>query len=153
VSSRRVEDLEPVTREMARCFLAKADAAGVDVLITATLRTLTEQAALYTIGRTRPGEGVTKARPMGRKVTWARPGSSAHNFGMAVDFVPMFAGKPVWSAASPLWLQLGELGEACGFEWAGRWPKSRREFPHLQRPSWRDHIPKESTTASTKERI
>lgn len=147
MSSRRIEDLEPVTREMARCFLAKAEAAGLEVLVTSTLRTLTEQAALFALGRTRPGPDVTKARPLGRKVTWARPGTSAHNFGMAVDFVPIYAGKPVWSDRSPLWHQLGELGEACGFEWAGRWPKRIREFPHLQRPSWRDHIPKEAASA------
>ena len=31
-----------------------------------------------------------------------------------------------------LWQRVGAIGEANGLQWAGRWPKAKREFPHFQ---------------------
>ena len=45
-------------------------------------------------------------------------------------------GKPVWQdvvkADRTLWQTLGEIGEACGLEWAGRWTGELRELGHFQ---------------------
>lgn len=114
---------------MARKWLALANAHGLDPLITSTLRTEAEQTALYAQGRTVPGKIVTNAKA----------GQSAHNHGLALDFVPMVNGKPEWNAKHPHWTQLGELAESVGFEWAGRWVRFR-EFPHIQQPDWKAHI-------------
>lgn len=120
MSSRRIEDLRPGARERCKSFLLACGAAGIDVLITGTLRTLDEQAALYAQGRTAPG----------RIVTNAKPGRSFHNYGLAFDFAPLKHGKIDWHDVE-LFKRCGEIGETCGLEWAGRW-KSFKELAHLQ---------------------
>jgi len=131
--SRSLNDLHPEMQRLTAEFLNNCKAAGVDVLITCTFRSNTEQAALYAQGRTAPG----------RIVTNAKPGQSTHNVtangkpaSLAFDVVPLRNGKPVWDAKDPLWQQVGEIGEALGLEWAGRW-KRFREFPHFQHPEAR----------------
>lgn len=114
-------------------FLVRVEMEGIDLLVTCTYRSDEEQARLYAIGRTKPG----------RRVTNAKPGQSMHNFtvggkpaSLAVDVVPLRAGKPVWGTTGAdlaLWQKVGKLGEAAGLEWAGRWTKFR-EFPHFQHP-------------------
>jgi len=130
MTSRRLEDLHPSVRPMVDAFLTSCAGAGIDILVTCTYRSEAEQARLYAQGRTKPGP----------KVTNAKPGQSMHNFSvggepasLAVDVVPLKNGKPVWSAADPVWSKVGKLGEAAGLEWAGRW-KRFREFPHFQHP-------------------
>ena len=124
MSSRRLEDLHPRVRAMCEAHIASCRAAGIDILITSTLRTMEEQAALYAQGRSTPG----------RKVTNAKPGQSFHNYGLAYDVVPLRAGKPVWGTIGPdlaLWQRVGALGKAQGLEWAGDWVRFK-EFPHFQ---------------------
>ncbi len=122
--SRELTALHPLVATRARKFLSEVERAGITVLVTCTLRTLEEQAALYAQGRTVPG----------RIVTNAKPGDSWHNWGRAFDIVPLRNGKPVWGTTGAdldLWHRLGDIGEACGLEWAGRW-RTFREFPHFQ---------------------
>ena len=125
MASRQLDDLSPATCERAKNFIARCQAAGLNVLVTCTLRTAADQAALYAQGRTKPG-------PV---VTWAGPGQSLHETGRAFDVVPLRNGKPVWGtkgADLALWQQVGALGKAAGLEWAGNWPARIREFPHFQ---------------------
>lgn len=130
MSSRKLTDLHPQMQPMVTRFLANARTAGIDLLVTCTYRSNEEQAALYAIGRTKPG----------RIVTNAKPGRSTHNntlngkpAALAVDVVPLRDGKPVWSASDPVWKRVGEIGEKVGLEWAGRWT-TFREYPHFQHP-------------------
>jgi peptidoglycan L-alanyl-D-glutamate endopeptidase CwlK len=125
--SRSLDDLRPEVRSMVDAFLASCAAAGIDVLVTSTSRTNEEQAALYAKGRTAPGP----------KVTNAPPGQSAHNFGLAIDIVPMVNGKPDWRGADLVWQQVGALGQAAGLEWAGAPGFPFPEEPHFQLPNWR----------------
>jgi peptidoglycan L-alanyl-D-glutamate endopeptidase CwlK len=131
VSSRNLDDLRPEIRPQVDAFLAACAAAGVDVLVTCTLRSNEEQAALYAKGRT--------TAPIGRRyvVTDAPAGKSAHNFGLAIDIVPMVGGKPDWRGADPVWQQVGKLGVAAGLEWAGEPGFPFPEEPHFQHPTWR----------------
>jgi len=124
MNSRELRDLLPEVEQRARDFLARALIEGIDLLVTCTYRSPQEQARLYAQGRTTPG----------KIVTHARPGMSWHNHRRALDVVPLRLGKPVWGTTGTdlsLWLKVGELGEAAGLEWAGRW-KRFREFPHFQ---------------------
>jgi len=127
MSSRSLDDLRPEIRPMVDVFLASCLAAGIDVLVTCTLRSRDEQAALYAQGRSAPGHTVTDA-PAGR---------SAHNFGLALDVVPMVNGKPDWRGGDPVWKQIGQLGEAAGLQWAGAPGFPFPEEPHFQHPTWR----------------
>lgn len=123
--SRRIEDLTPAVQQRAKALVIAAKDAGIDLLITSTYRSNEEQAALYAQGRTKPGAIVTNARP----------GDSYHNWRCAFDVVPLRNGKPVWGTSGPdgdLWRKIGEMGEAVGLEWAGRWGSKFREYPHFQ---------------------
>ena len=123
--SRRIEDLAPAVQQQAKALVSAAKDAGIDLLITSTYRSSEEQAALYAQGRTKPGAIVTNARP----------GDSYHNWRCAFDVVPLRNGKPVWGTSGPdgdLWRKIGEMGEAVGLEWAGRWTGKLREMAHFQ---------------------
>lgn len=99
MASRKLEDLAPNFRALVVEWLADCAAEHLDVLIYCTHRPGWEQAELYKIGRTKKGQGVTTSRPMGRTVTNAKAGQSAHQYGLALDFVPTLGGKLLWSDA------------------------------------------------------
>ncbi|UPT53189.1 D-alanyl-D-alanine carboxypeptidase [Synechococcus phage Ssp-JY42] len=124
MASRSLDDLHPHVAAKARAHISACKAEGIDLLVTCTYRDPAEQARLFAQGRTTPGKIVTNARP----------GQSFHEYRVAYDVVPMRAGKPVWGtkgADLALWTRVGELGEAQGLEWAGRWVRFR-EYPHFQ---------------------
>lgn len=131
MASRSLTDLHPRMQEQARRVLDLAREAGCDLLVTCTLRSMDEQARLYAQGRTAPGPIVTKARP----------GESAHNFGLAMDCVPMRDGKPVWStklaADRALWTAYGAAVRAAGLVWGGDWRFV--DLPHAEFPAWKDY--------------
>lgn len=132
--SQRIEDLEPVTRAMCEKFLAGAAELGHAIRVTHTLRTMDEQAHLYAQGRTLPG----------KRVTNAKPGQSAHNYGMAFDIC--FIGKyPYPPEDDPRWLQLGLFGESLGLSWGGPNGKGDNftfDRPHFERDGWRAAVKK-----------
>lgn len=126
MASRSLDDLAAPVRAGAVAMLAKCRAEGIDLLIYCTLRSNSEQAALYAQGRTKPGVVVTNARP----------GQSMHNpdktgKSRAFDAVPLVNGKAAWDNAA-LVEKVGLIGEACGLDWAGRWRGPLRERVHFQ---------------------
>lgn len=116
-----IDKLHPKIQPMALDFIAKAKTAGIEIKITAGLRTFDDQQKLYNQGRTTAGKIVTKAKP----------GQSFHNYGLAIDIVPIVKGKATWDDES-LWQKLGVIGESAGFEWGGRWKFVDK--PHFQYP-------------------
>lgn len=126
--SRSLDDLHPEFRARVNVWLTQCEAADIDVLVYCTLRSLEEQARLFAIGRTRPG----------KRVTNARPGQSAHNYGLALDFVPMIGGKPQWNGKA-LYNRAIDIAENVGLESLrnSRFP----ELAHLQMPGWRGYVP------------
>ena len=125
--SRNLDDLRPEIRPQVDAFLAECKSQGLDILVTCTLRSLEEQAALYAQGRTAPGHVVTNAKP----------GTSAHNYGLALDIVPIVNGKPDWSGTSTTWQQVGQIGVTAGLDWAGTPGFPFVEYAHFQLPNWR----------------
>lgn len=121
MASRRLEDLEQVTQDLARKFVQQCTDAGIDVLIYCTWRSPEEQNELYAQGRTKPG----------KRVTNAKGGQSWHNWRRAFDFVPLVGGKPAWNNAA-MYKTCGLIGESLGLEWAGRWTGSLKETAHMQ---------------------
>lgn len=66
------------------------------------------------------------------KVTNARGGQSAHNFGMGVDLMFVNGGfKGPWD-------EFGREAEALGLVWGGRWKS--KDLNHVERPNWRKNI-------------
>ena len=119
MSSRRLEDLHARVADKAQQLIAFAQAEGIELLVTSTLRTFEEQAELFAKGRTTPGP----------KVTNAKPGESWHNFGLAFDVVPLINGKAVWD--SPFWERIGALGKQVDLVWGGDF-RSFKDRPHFE---------------------
>lgn len=99
---------------------------GVKVEVISGLRSWVAQAALFAQGRTKPGRIVTKARP----------GSSWHNYGLAID-LGLFSNGVYLDEVDPkradrLYQEIGTIATKHGIEWAGNW-KSFTETPHFQK--------------------
>lgn len=120
INSRKLDDLHPKVKVLCENFISSCDKQGIDILITSTYRDGESQNALYSQGRSAPGKIVTNARA----------GQSYHNWRVAFDFVPIVNGKPNWSDVA-LFTKCGEIAEAVGLEWAGRWKKFK-ELAHCQ---------------------
>lgn len=122
INTDRLSKVHPWLSSVMHQVIGACATQGVPVLITQGLRTWQEQDALYGQGRTSPG----------KKVTNARGGQSYHNFGLAVDFVPVDAiGKADWNVGHPAWSIVVGIAKQHNLEWGGDWV-SFKDFPHLQ---------------------
>jgi peptidoglycan L-alanyl-D-glutamate endopeptidase CwlK len=147
--SRDIAVLTPDTLALVRKVIEAHAAIGETLVPIQTLRTFAEQDALFAKGRTAPGEpcrhaGDNKARqpgmcpvhPLGLTVTAAIGGHSPHNWGCAADFWFMREGGLTSSVGPAVWQRMGEIGEAAGMKWGGRFPS--RDLDHLELPGWKD---------------
>jgi peptidoglycan hydrolase-like protein with peptidoglycan-binding domain len=121
VSESRLAKVNPELASRIRAMAADLKAQGIDIRVTDGLRTVEEQNALYEQGRTKPGNIVTNARG----------GSSYHNYGLAVDVVPMVNGKANYNVSADTWNKIGAAGKKYGLEWGGDF-KSIVDKPHFQ---------------------
>lgn len=126
-----IDGLRPEVKAKCEALLEKAALRGIILRVTQAFRSSQEQAALYAKGRTVPGPGYTAQRPMGSIVTKAPPGFSWHEYRRAFDVAVMVDGHPTWPNDRGLWEEIGEMGEACGLEWGGRF-KTILDLPHFQ---------------------
>ncbi len=121
-SEARLAEVNPQLANRIRAMAADLRAQGINVMVTSGYRSFAEQNALYAQGRTAPGNIVTNARG----------GQSLHNYGLAVDVVPIGAnGQPNWSAPASTWQKIGAAGKRQGMEWGGDWT-SFVDRPHFQ---------------------
>ena len=72
-----------------------------------------------------------------RVVTWAGPGESLHQHLVAFDACPFDGRKLLWGKrehhlAYEFWDLYGRLALELGLNWAGSWPRKKREMPHCQ---------------------
>jgi hypothetical protein len=67
---------------------------------------------------------------VGRHITYAVPGESWHQWGLALDGVPVYSGKLQWNRDSELWQVYGSLAEEAGFRWLGA--DGGMDYPHIQ---------------------
>ena len=101
---------------------------GVRLRFAYTLRTNSEQDALYAIGRTKPG----------RIITNAKGGQSMHNYGLAFDIVILLDkdGDGKFETASydldKHWMAVTNYFKSKGWECGGDW-KSFKDYPHFQK--------------------
>jgi peptidoglycan L-alanyl-D-glutamate endopeptidase CwlK len=121
VSESRLSKVNPELASRIRAMAADLKAQGIDIRVTDSLRTVEEQNDLYAQGRTKPGNIVTNAKG----------GSSYHNYGLAVDIVPMVNGKANYNVSADTWNKIGAAGKKYGLEWGGDF-KSIVDKPHFQ---------------------
>jgi|WetSurMetagenome_2_1015567.scaffolds.fasta_scaffold1080712_2 peptidoglycan LD-endopeptidase CwlK len=119
MASRKIEDLEEVTRAKYFLFDEKMKTAGIDYIVTCTYRPQKEQNELYAQGRKTPG-------PI---VTWTR--NSKHTKRIAFDIAILRNGKITWEPED--YKEAGLLGESVGLRWGGRFLKIDRPHFELQK--------------------
>lgn len=128
ISISRVGVLHPEIRKSVIDFIDEIEAkTGLLFRIVQGLRTFDEQQAIYDQGRTKPGKIVTNAKP----------GSSYHNYGLAIDIVPIVNGKPDWNFK---YETIYDIAEKHGFTCGGKF-KSIVDKPHFEKNyglKWRE---------------
>ena len=124
LSSRDVDLLRSDVAENCRRWLARCRSAGLNVLITNTVRDAEYQAWLYEQGRTRPGSIVTNGK---------LPTFHHVDAGLAFDFCKNVKGQEYSDAA--FFQDAAAIAKEMGFSWGGDW-KSFVDRPHIQ---WDNH--------------
>lgn len=110
--SKRLDDLSPEFRQTVFELLARCVEAGLHVTIIDTLRTEAEHQTNLDNG-----------------VSWTT--RSKHLDGLAIDLCPTaLLSLKGWAPGSPLWQQLGAIGEGLGLRWGGRW--KQRDLGHFE---------------------
>ena len=113
-----LKNLDQVAADALQLALKEAEERGLEVLLTQGLRTKEEQDELYAQGRTKPGA----------IVTYVRGGDSFHNWGVAVDFVPVDGdGNILWNGNYD---RFASIAKKYGADWG--WDLWNFDKPHLQ---------------------
>lgn len=113
-----LDTLDAKFRPLAVELLARLTEAHIPVLIVNTRRTAAEQAANVAKG-----------------VSWVS--HSKHEDGLAIDIVPYEVytsssggDKLLWDEHDQIWLKIGQIGEALGLRWGGRW--KQKDLGHFE---------------------
>jgi peptidoglycan LD-endopeptidase CwlK len=126
--------LHPYVRVKVQRLMEAMSDAGFPCTIVHAMRSMRTQAELYSQGRTKPGAIVTNAKP----------GQSYHNYGLAVDLLPLVCAKDRnWAPDHQAWQVLGALAKAMGFTWGGAWNDKphveyHKQVHHTQLRKWLD---------------
>jgi peptidoglycan L-alanyl-D-glutamate endopeptidase CwlK len=99
--------LHPFFRDRVTELIRQCSVKGITVAVVETFRTHAKQ---------------NEYKTMGGKYTNSAGGRSKHQYGLAVDIVPMVDGKPQWDNQA-LWRKVGIIGESLGLRWGGRWKR------------------------------
>lgn len=139
VSIARVEALHPKVRTEAKALIEKAEAglpSYMAIRVVQGLRTFAEQKAIYDQGRSKPGKIVTNAAP----------GSSYHNYGLALDFAILYDKDRngtyetlSWDTVKDEdkdgisdWKEIAKVFLDAGWTWGGNF-KSILDMPHVEK--------------------
>jgi peptidoglycan L-alanyl-D-glutamate endopeptidase CwlK len=129
----RLQTLTPILAILCRRHLDALAVAGIRAAVVQGLRTEEQQAALWAQGRALPGRRVTNAQHASD--TPHGPGKDGK--GRAYD-IALYDGNDLsWADHMlPLYDRAGEIGEALGLVWGGRF-KSLPDRPHYELKNWR----------------
>lgn len=110
-----VHSLHPFFRDKIIQLIKNCKAKGIELAVVESYRTHAKQSEYY---------------GMGRKYTRSAGGKSKHQYGLAVDLVPMIDSVAQWDNVA-LWRKVGVEGEKLGLRWGGRW-KSPYDPAHFE---------------------
>ncbi len=102
-----IKALHPAFRDKVIELIRQCSLKGITVAVVETFRTHAKQ---------------NEYKTMGGKYTNSAGGRSKHQYGLAIDIVPMVNGKPQWDNQA-LWRRVGVIGENLGLRWGGRWKR------------------------------
>lgn len=97
--------LHPFFRDKAIQLIAACREKGIELAIVETFRTVAKQ---------------DEYKSMGKKYTRSGGGHSKHQYGLAIDVVPVMGDSAMWHNEL-LWKKIGMAGEKIGMRWGGRW--------------------------------
>ena len=120
LNSRDISLLRSDVAANCRKWLELCGEAGLDVLVTNTVRDKEYQEYLYAQGRTRPGSIVTNGKT---------PTFHADTAGLAFDFCKNVRGHEYDDNA--FFAKAADIAREMGFSWGGDW-KSFPDMPHIQ---------------------
>ena len=145
--------LRPKTKKLCELFIEACRKAGINLVITQTLRSMELQDAYYSQGR----ESLSIVNEKRKKVnlppitekenksiiTKAKAGSSPHNYGLAWDIACIVNGKVDYNNLE-LYKKCGNIAKTISFEgytieWGGDFPKFK-DYPHFQLKNWKNYI-------------
>ncbi len=123
ITNERLDTLYPFVKERAEYLYQEVMTVhGMQLRCAYGIRTFKRQDELYQQGRSTPG-------PI---VTWARPGYSLHQYGLALD--SFFKGPDPYlekdTHGLECWDIYGRIAKEHGFEWGGDFEHTDR--PHIQ---------------------
>lgn len=102
-----LDALHPYFRDKIKELIRICNEKGIELAVVETYRTHAKQHEYKT---------------MGKKYTSSGAGRSKHQYGLAVDVVPIVDSVAVWDNMV-LWRKVGTVGEKLGLRWGGRWRK------------------------------
>lgn len=100
-----LDALHPYFLEKVNKLIAICKTKGIELAIVESFRTTAKQ---------------NEYKAMGKKYTRATGGLSKHQYGLAIDVVPVIDSVAQWDNAK-LWKKIGAIGEQLGLRWGGRW--------------------------------
>jgi len=102
-----LDALHPIFRDRIMALIKACKSRGIELAVVETYRTPAKQHEYKT---------------MGKHYTSSGAGKSKHQYGLAIDVVPMINNTAVWDNTA-LWRKIGLVGEKLGMRWGGRWKK------------------------------
>ena len=100
-----LNSLHPYFRDRIYQLINNCRAKGIELAVVESYRTHAKQSEYF---------------HMGRKYTRSAGGKSKHQYGLAVDVVPIKDSVAIWDNVA-LWKKIGAEGEKLGLRWGGRW--------------------------------
>lgn len=131
-SLKNMGNVHPSLKEYTKELLTRCYKEGIYVQISSGYRSNEEQARIYGQGRPDYVWNDKKYGSKGSIVSKAEPGTSVHNYGLAIDYfiVSDDGNKAIWTV-NDKWKRVAAIAKSMGFEWGGDWV-SFRDYPHLQ---------------------
>lgn len=135
-SLKRIRELSPVVAAKAQEWYDLCWAEGIRVYVVCGYRSKDQQAVEYGKGRSQAtlnalGYSHIKAQPNATKVTNAKPGTSMHQYRLALDYCLLDEkGKDIWTVNAD-WKRAAAIAKKLGFFWGADF-QSIYDPPHLE---------------------
>ncbi|WP_260858093.1 M15 family metallopeptidase [Bacillus sp. FJAT-22090] len=128
----RIGAVHPWIKESAVEIITRAYNEGIYVQFSSGYRSNEDQAWIYGQGRPSYIWNGKKYGTSGAIVSNAKPGSSVHNYRLALDyFLVSEDGKQSLWTVNDKWRRVAAIAKSLGYEWGGDW-KSFVDYPHIQ---------------------
>lgn len=107
---------------------------AVQIRVSDGFRSFAEQLKCYSQGRKKIADGSWIVTDLSKVVTYAMPGESFHNFGLALD--SCFHGDDPYLSNDPqgeiLWEEFGKACQKQSLTWGGLWEGKKKDRPHCE---------------------